>query len=165
MLVECNGWVFAFASLQLVRVVLDSEVRVVAAPGANPTRRLPPLALIAGQQWSAWDLGLLFGLPRVKQAWSLFEVAHGTGRLKMALRTGRCLAVAALPNRSPLPPGMFRRRREAVSSAFIMDESMRAASGLMPVGLAIDVQRLWTASELALAEETLASSLEVQRVR
>lgn len=153
MVVDCAGWLVGFASLALSRAVLAAEVRVVpsrfdqSAPGEK--RRVPPVIVIDGVEWAAWDLGLLLGLQRTAHSWILFELASAGRTLKIALRTGPCLSVSTIEKRSALPPGMFVKRKGAVVAAFLAsDASNLSATHANRAGIVVDPAKLWTPLEL-----------------
>jgi hypothetical protein len=157
---ECGDNMIAFPTGKIVAGRLADGVDVAKSSfdGTRPGEkaRLPPVATIDGEQWVAWDMGLLLGKRAANHAWVLVRLPYAGTTLRLALRTGRCLAVAAAGKRLPLPRGMFARRAGALSSAFIVDESIGA--GPASVGrlcVCIDVQQLWSAYELQLSAQAL----------
>lgn len=172
MVVDCAGWLVGFASLALSRAVLAADVKVVqsrfdrSAPGEK--RKVPPIVVVDGREWAAWDLGLLLGLERTSHSWILFELKGAERILRIALRTGPCLAVSTIEKRFALPAGMFVKRRGAVFAAFLANEASNlAAAHADRVGICVDPTKLWSPLELeysalaiGLADKDPSSALE-----
>ena len=157
---ECGEHLVAFPTGRVVAGRLADGVDVTKSsfdtsrPGERA--RLPPVAIINGEAWVAWDMGLLLGKRSATHAWVLVRLPYGEGTLRLALRTGRCLAVATPEGRTTLPPSMFARRAGALASAFVVDESIGAgAASVGRLCVCIDVQRLWSPYELQLSAQAL----------
>ena len=167
LIAECGDALIAFPSRRIVAARLAEGIDVLKSPQdrSKPGERagLPPVAVIDGEQWVAWDMGLLIGKRALNHAWVLVRLPYANTTLRLALRTGRCLAVGEPGARAPLPRGIFSTRVGAVSSAFIVDEAL--GTGAATVGrlcICIDVQQLWSGYELQLSAKSLgiASMLE-----
>jgi hypothetical protein len=169
LIVECGGMYLAFPSVRVVGARLADGVEIVKSrfddSGAGERARLPPVAMIDGESWVAWDLGLLVGRRAARHAWVLVRLSYADTTLRLALRTGRCLAVSAPRERSSLPRGMFMRRPGALGAAFLIDETMnvsREATGQLC--LVVDVPQLWNAHELQLSAHALGIMPALQAV-
>ena len=151
----CTPFVVAVAADAVDRLLLPHEVRLVPAPGLAPPASLGTLA-VAGIRYSAWDLGALLGLPSQDGAFVLVR-PRAEGHPPMALRTGPCLSVAPLQpdGLAPLSPGLFRARRGAFTSAFGAVGLRAGREDVAPIGLALDITRLWSPDELEHAHAAL----------
>ena len=126
---------------RVTRLVLGDELPLLrdGAPG---------IADVAGAHYATWDLGQLLGMPRLSAAWALLTVPFGASQVRVALRTGPCVAVVPLPRSSALPGGAFTARARAIFRAF----SMRALGG-NGIGLALDPLHLFARHELGVAAD------------
>jgi hypothetical protein len=135
--------------------------QVTVTPKTAPAEGVAPnrtVVMVAAQPYAAWDLGRMLGLSPLAAAWVLVRVPFLGGTVPMALRTGPCLAVQALRASAALPLGAFRGRRQALARAFL---STDVAVDLKdsPVGLLVNLTKLWTPSEL---EASAAAVAEVE---
>lgn len=163
LIAESGDLLVAFPTGKIVagRLADGVEIAKSSFDGSRPGERarLPPIATIDGEPWVAWDMGLLLGRRAATQAWVLIRVPYADTTLRVALRTGRCLAVAATSKRMALPRGMFARRSGALSSAFLIDETHGAGTASIGrVCVCVDVHHLWTAYELQLSAQSLGMS-------
>jgi hypothetical protein len=79
----------------------------------------------------------------------LFEVPNAARKLRLALRTGTCLAVSTIDKRSPLPSGMFARRKGAIVGGFLASDATNlAAQYAARIGVWVDPAKLWSPIEL-----------------
>lgn len=83
----------------------------------------------------------------VKEAWVLLKVSHEGAELPMALGVGPCLRVGPIAGITPLPPGLFKERRNALWGTFPTD-AIKGRLGAALMGLCLDPLRLWTRTEL-----------------
>jgi hypothetical protein len=155
--VACGPFAVALDADHVERLLLPDEPCLVDSdPVPWPPARLGLLEA-GGEPRTAWDLGLLLGLPAQDAAWVLLR---GNGAASgSALRTGPCLSVGPLPASGmvPLPAALCRSRPGVFRAAFAARPHGRRLLG--PVGLVLDLGRLWSDEEKAYA----ASLLEVQR--
>jgi hypothetical protein len=160
--VRCHDHVLAVSTKHVERLLLPEEisrVELVAEPGdgkGDKARRA--VALVNGRYYAAWDLGQMLEMPALSNAWMLLKLPRGDSEVPLALRTGACLAVHPVRKSVPLPPGLFKARRGAFSSAF--DGVQVGTSAPSLVGLCLEPDSLWTTAELeaSLAAIALASS-------
>ena len=169
LIAECGESIVAFPSRRIVAARLSEGVDVVksAHDRSKPGERggLPPVAMISGEPWVAWDLGMLIGKRAQTRSWVLVRLPYANTTLRLALRTGRCLAVGQPSTRTVLPRGMFESRPGAVSSAFLIDEGLGAGPGAVgSLCIAIDVAQLWSAYELQLSAKSLGISPALEMV-
>jgi hypothetical protein len=85
-------------------------------------------------------------MPRLSAAWVLLAVPHGASEIKVALRTGPCVAVVPMPRVSALPHRAFVTRARAMERAFAMRDLGGAG-----IGIAVDPVHLFAREELATA--------------
>jgi hypothetical protein len=135
--VRAHHMVIGFAAEHVVRLVLPNEVRE-RRPGS------PGLVEAGGENYAAWDLGALLGLPLLDAAWVLARLPRPGGMARVALRTGPCVVVTTLPEVTPLPPGAQVSRR----AGFVGGFATGAAWGDAAFGLVVDLPRLLGAREL-----------------
>jgi hypothetical protein len=155
--VACGPFVVAIDANRVERLLLRDEPCLVDSdPVPRATARLGLLEA-GGDPRTAWDLGLLLGLLPQDAAWVLLRGEGSVARC--ALRTGACLSVAPLPATGivPLPASLCRSRPGVFRSAFAAPQYGRHVLG--PVGLVLDLERLWSEEETAYAN----ALLEVQR--
>jgi hypothetical protein len=154
--VRAGGWLLAVSARDVERIALGEDVAWVERRSlAARDGHLGSLA-VGSVCYSAWDLGLMFGLGAVDAAWVLLRLPGGEAPLPVALRVGTCVRVAPLPGLlTALPAAVFRRRR-AVAGAFFEGGT---------AGLALDTALLWSDEERAEAEEirSRASALAALR--
>jgi hypothetical protein len=136
-IVAAHGVAVAIAARWVSRLALPSDVRAVRSGK-------PGLVAIAGTLHASWDLGELLGLGPLSSAWVMLDVPHKKGTLRVALRTGACLVVEALPRTVALPRGALTARNTAVRGAF----GATARHGGALFGLSLDPTRLFTSIEL-----------------
>jgi hypothetical protein len=94
---------------------------------------------------SAWDLGRILGLGNLDGAWLLMR----QGGPRLAIRTGGCLSVSALPPAfvHALPRGIFRAPdRPVFSGAFSTASHLPYSKNSMFVGLEFNLTILWSQS-------------------
>ncbi|MGC4088011.1 MAG: hypothetical protein QM756_08960 [Polyangiaceae bacterium] len=149
---ECHAHLCALPSRWVRRLLLADEGRFVRAglPAGAPLGGRQLLE-VSGQRFAAWDFGELVELPPLSASWALLDLPHRGAVLPLALRIGRCRAVARVPTLARLPEGLWRRRRAAFSAAFALTAPGVAAR----VGLFLDPTRLWTEAELEASLSTL----------
>jgi hypothetical protein len=146
----CHQWVCALPARWVERLVVPHEVAIVAS------QQRAPSVLVGERQYGAWNLGTLLGLPPLGAAWVLLRLPYGDRELPIALNTGACLVVQALPPATALPPGAFRARPGAIAGAFAT-VGMRGRATQAALGLWLDPTRLLTADELAASVSALAA--------
>ncbi len=157
---RCGAWVLALSADPLERVLTAGDERFIApADDAPKGVGLGRALVVDGTCYGAWDLGLLLGLGEQAGAWALLRLATPSGALPIALRLGACLDVGPLPPLTPLPRGLFAARAAALDGAF---RSARPPAGVEPLGLHLQVGRLWSEAEL---EGTRALVEAAQRER
>jgi hypothetical protein len=139
-------------------VVVRAKDLCVALPAGRVTRLViadelpvlregaPGLLDVAGAPYASWDLGELLGVGRLSTAWVLLAVPAGGADVRIALRTGPCVAVVPMPRWSALPPRAFVTRARAMERVF----SMRDLGG-EGIGLAVDLAHLFARQELEAA--------------
>ena len=142
--VAAHGTAVAIATRWVSRLALPSDARTIRTGN-------PGLVAIGDKTCAAWDLGELLGLPALSAAWVLLEVPHGKKTIPVALRTGACLVVEALPKTIPLPHRALAARSDAVRGAF----AATGRHGGALFGLSLDPTRLFTPSELDAASALL----------
>src|SRR5687768_1703907 len=122
--VRCHEHLLSLPAPSIERIVLADELpapRGLSAFGIHD--EAPPTSLgvlSAGNElWSAWDLGLLLGLPPLRAAWMLVRHDASGEPVRLAVRTGRCLHVGALGQArlAELPVGLTRARPGLVRAA------------------------------------------------
>jgi hypothetical protein len=136
-IVAAHGIAVAIATRWVSRLALPADVRTIRSGK-------PGLVAIGGAICASWDLGELLGLEPLSSAWVMLEVPHAKKSLRVALRTGACLVVEALPRTVELPRGALVARNSAVRGAF--GATKRHGGALF--GLSLDPTRLFTAIEL-----------------
>jgi hypothetical protein len=140
----CDPWAFALPADRVERLMPVEEGRLVDVdPRSSPPASLGVL-VAGGRYHSAWDLGLLLGLPPQSAAWVLLELSGQGVPLPLALRTGPCLSVGRLPavGTHPLPPALCSTRRGLIAAAFRAPAAGRGRRDLSPVGLALALEPL-----------------------
>lgn len=166
LVVECGEMLFAFHSLRVRRALLNDGIQVMKSAHdsskAGEKSRCPPVASLGDLTWVAWDMGLIVRQDTTRRSWLLFDVPYGDSTLLLGLRIGVCLAVASIPRRSPLPPGIFERRAPAFRSGFVVEEESRIGTAHVGrLGIIVDERRLWSMAEL----QASAAALGVQPLR
>lgn len=146
--VACHTFVVAIPVRFVTRLVLNEDVTPAADGRAG-------LVQSGGELFFASNLGALFDLPALGEAWVLLRLPHAGGRVPLALRTGACLMVRAVSVEAPLPHGLFKTRGEAITGAFVADAS-RGYEGEALYGLLLDIGKLWTGAELETAARAVA---------
>ena len=143
-IVQCHGVACALPTRFVSRLVLPEQV--VTISGSS-------LVYVHGSSkpYIAWDLGERLGMARVDAAWVLLEVPHRNEVLPIALRTGPCCVVESLPPPIPLPAALFTQRPRAIAGVFATNEK----HGDAVYGLVIDVEHLWSPSELVATSAVL----------
>jgi hypothetical protein len=156
LLALCPPWVVALPIGALTRVVACEDLPCRPATGSGA---LLGTCDDGGDIRAAWDLGRLLGVPGGDQAWVLLDLA-----MPLALRTGRCLSVVALPAPVPIPGGLCTRQRglgcfpgSALAPAQLAALAEAGAEPL-PLGLWVDPARLWEDGELALGRQAVAGA-------
>lgn len=114
----------------------------------------PSLVSVEGKSHAGWDLAELFGATQSPAAWVLLALPHRRKSLAIALRTGPCLVVDAMPPVVRVPSGVIARRGQAIAGAF----AARKNHGSAAVGVELDPRRLFTAEELDACESLLAGA-------
>jgi hypothetical protein len=154
----CGGWLLALRARHVDRLILPEEGRLLDDDPHPAPRACLGVLLTRATLHSAWDLGLLLGLPPQPHAYVLLRL----GGASLALRTGPCIGIAPLPPSGvcTLPACLARDRRGAVVAAFPASAG-RFQEALAPVGLALDLERLLSEEERAHAEAAcLAAAAE-----
>jgi hypothetical protein len=136
-IVAAHSIAVAIGTRWVSRLALPSDARVIRTGK-------PGLVAIAGATYAAFDLGELLGLQPLSSAWVMLDVPHAKRTVPIALRTGACLVVEALPRTVQLPRGAFEQRNAAMRGAF----TATSRHGGALFGLSLDPTRLFTASEL-----------------
>jgi len=157
--VGCHGLVCTLPVRHVDRLTLREEVEAVRPGPGKRSREAAAQQLVAsaGQVYAAWNLGTLLGLPPLSVAWVLLRVPSPAGPVAIALRTGPCLMVQLAPPAVPLPPGVARARPGAISSAFAT-ASLPGNRLESPLGLCLDLQRLWSEAELEASRAAVAAA-------
>lgn len=147
--VQCHGVACALPIRFVSRLVLPEQVET--SEGSS-------LVYVAGRSTPhmAWDLGERLGMSRVDAAWVLLELPHRGDTLSMALRTGTCLTIDSLPPPIPLPPSLFAHRAHAIAGLF----HTNAKHGGATFGIVVDVEHLWSPSELVATRTMLRGPRE-----
>ena len=147
----------ALPTANVERLLLPDEGRLHSREAGLGASAAVGVLVSGSTAYSAWDLGLLLDLPAQSEAWVLLRLVRPQGPLPLALRAGPCLSTGPLPDASlvVLPTTIARDRVGVLSAAFPAPATSRARSSAAPVGLALDLARLWTEAELAAAEEAL----------
>ena len=148
---RCQSHLLAVASRWVERLLMSEEVKAEEGAGAEGVARV----WIDGHAWAAWDLGVMLGVGSQTVAHVLLRVPWRNGSIRLALRTGPCLAVRRLPPTWPLRPEVFASRLGAVSGAFDASALGKPAEALM--GFVLEPASLWTLAELELSA-TLADA-------
>ena len=157
LLTLCAPWVVALPIGTLARVVACEELPL--RPASVGGGALLGTVEESGGVRAAWDLGRLLGVAGGEQAWILLDLA-----VPLALRTGRCLSVTALPAPVAIPDGLCTRQRGLgcfpCSALGVAHRTAITEAGveLFPLGLWLDPARLWEAGELALSRQVIAGA-------
>jgi hypothetical protein len=145
--VRAGAFVFAYPVRRVQRLVLSSEVDVLAADTAAHSSLVGRLQ-VGGATYAAWELGRLMGQDDSGVlSWSLCHLPWRGSSVAIALGTGACLVVQPIPQTFELDPRLFGRRRGAIRGAF----DAHFVPGLpssVDVGLVLDVEALLTDTEL-----------------
>lgn len=145
-LVSCHGFALAIPIKRVVRLLTYDDL----AESPELPRRAPnePRGVVkaSGQLYAHWDLETLMDLPPLRASWMLLRIPHAGTEVPVALSTGPCRIVHALGALTPLPPGAFQARRSAIWAAFAAPPTPDGRTS--PVGLCIDLLRLWSSAEL-----------------
>jgi hypothetical protein len=136
--------VVALPADRIERLLPADEARIRETdPGSVPGACVG--VLVAEQRaYGAFDLGLILGLPPQAAAYVLVEAEAQGGPLPVALRTGPCLTVCALPpsERKPLPRPLARARRGLLAASFRTPAMTRGRTALSPLGIALSFDAL-----------------------
>jgi hypothetical protein len=151
----CAPWLVAFPIAQVLRVLTGDE-SVLRPHGAGGA--LLGTLEDGGGVRAAWDLRRLLGLDGgagpgagSTQAWVLLNLP-----VPLALRTGACLSVLPAPPTAAIPAVLARQAlglRLFVRPALPLPAALQ--DGLGPAGLALDVPRLFSATDLARARHAI----------
>lgn len=138
-IVRAGDLCVALPAARVARLILADDLPVMrdGAPG---------LVEVAGAPYASWDLGELLGVGKLSAAWVLLAVPASGSDLRVALRTGPCVAVVPMPRWSAVPPRAFVARPRALGRVF----SMRELGGT-GIGLAVDPVHLFVRHELEAA--------------
>lgn len=162
---QCGDFVGALPTRWVDRLVLPIQTRDVIPPSPPDAEELAPGVLdVAGARYASWQLSSLLELDIPHVAWVLLRVPHLGSEIPMAIGTGECLFVAPLGATISLPPGVFRIRSQALSSAFPAEKLGDRAQG-STVGLVLDPGRLWTTSELSASAAILSGARQKGKER
>jgi hypothetical protein len=155
--VACAPWVIALPTASVERLLLAEEAQLQTVAVVSEVSAHLGLLTSGRIAYSAWDLGTLLDLGAQSEAWVLLRIPRPHGPLALALRTGACLSTGPLPSASlaVLPSTLASARPGVLSAAFQVPNVGRSHAGSAPVGLALDLSRLWTEEELVAAEEAL----------
>jgi hypothetical protein len=148
--VACDPWLFALQAELVERLLLPDQALLDEEHFLDKNPSLGMLR-VGGSAYPAWDLGLLLGLSRQSDAWVLLRLPSTPEPLPLALRTGPCLSAALLPETAlrPLPAALSRERPGLVTGAFSTARLRLVGRRVGPVGLGLDVTRLWSDRERA----------------
>jgi hypothetical protein len=137
--VRAGDLLVALPAVRVARLILADELPVLrdGAPG---------LVEVAGAPYASWDLGELLGVGKLSAAWVLLGVPAAGTEVRVALRTGPCVAVVPMPRWSAVPQRAFVARPRAMGRVF----SMRELGGA-GIGLALDPSLLFARHELEAA--------------
>lgn len=156
--VLCAPWILALPASPVERLLLPEEGRLEES-GIRERGAALGLFRVGRVRYAAWDLGLLLGLPAQSEAWMLLRLPGPQGPLPLALRTGACLSAGPLPSAlGLLPPLLFRARPRLFAGAFPAVQRGRAGRAASAIGLALDLDHLWTEAEKAEAETSLRAA-------
>jgi hypothetical protein len=111
----CHHHLLCLPVRRIERLVLGDEAVVVKT---SSEARSVPVVKVGGLACAAWNLGRMFELPALKQAWVVMRVPHAGAEVPIALAVGRCFLVGQVNDVSPVPPGLFRERRSALWGTF-----------------------------------------------
>lgn len=163
--VGCHGLVCTVPVRLIDRLALREEVEPVRPGPGKRSREAAAQQLVtaAGEIYAAWNLGTMLGLPPLSAAWVLLRIPSPAGPVAIALRTGPCLMVQLAPPAVPLPPRVVRARAGAISSAFAT-ASLPGKRLESPLGLCLDLQRLWSEAELEASHAAVAAAAPVEEV-
>jgi hypothetical protein len=148
--VECHAFVCSLSTEAIERLVLPHEVTPLASSGAVP------LVQVGGRTYASFNLGRLLRLPPTTGASVLVRARFAGAEIPLCFETGPCLVVQRPEVSTPLTGGLFNANRRAFQGAFSLPLSMRMA-GRSPVGLALDIEELASATE----RESAATSLRM----
>lgn len=151
---HCHRHVLAIPTTQVERLLLFDEVgrEELVTTKLSAGRGVVPVGSL---YYASWDLGQMLGLAPLSSAWVLLRVPFLGGEVRLALKTGPCMAVQPLRSTVALPQGAFRARQEGLSRAFAATE-VRFGLGDALVGLYVNLVRLWTPSELEISDAAVA---------
>lgn len=152
----CAAWLVAVGSRHVERLILPDEGRLAPDPFPGPAGSLG-LLTTRERVYSAWDLGVLLGLVPQDQAYVLVRLQG----IPLALRTGACIGVSPLPRHARLPRQVWSARQQAFSGVFAIDAN-RLSNSLAHVGLALELERLFTPEELLHADAVCVAASMIQ---
>ena len=152
-LFDCHSLSCALPVDSVVGMLSAQEARLSTVPAAKAERAAEhedgcdhAVLEFGGERFATWDLGHMLELPSLTQAWILLSVPHRGTDVPLALRTGR-YRLSKLPRLEvALPEALFRQRRAAFRTAFVIDEAPGSDSPL--IGLGLNTAALWTKEEL-----------------
>lgn len=150
----CHQHLLCLPVRRIERLVLGDEAVLVKT---SSEARSVPVVKIGGVACAAWNLGRMFELQPVKQAWVVLRVPHAGAEVPIGLAVGRCYFVGQVNDVSPVPPGLFRERRSALWGTFPR-QAIKGDLGETEMGLCIDPLRLWSRQELELSAAALLSA-------
>jgi hypothetical protein len=130
-MVQFGELVIAIGAQRVARIALADEAVTADAQRIE----------LAGAVLPAWELGTLLGIDEPPAAWLVLATGDEPGAPRIALGTGRCIAVAPHGAVSPLPPGVIAAPPHAVVGVFATDPALRER-GIGPLGVRIDPVRL-----------------------
>ena len=171
--VGCHHVVAAIPARFVERLVLADEARTVSEAASGW------IIGVDKNYFPAFDLGLLVGLPKLREAWVLARWTHRGKDVVVAFSTGRCLFVQPLPKVTRLPRQLFTSRRGGIVGVFSATsvrtgrearEGNQAREGNearegdegregdeLPAGILLDPRRLIPEEELERAVKQLGS--------
>ena len=137
------------AAVAGVRLLGEFELRDAHGERADDGGPLDGHVGVAERQhYAAWDLSRLLGIERASfGCWLLLHVQRGTGRVPLAVRAGKCLAVHTVEPSGALPASLFRARRGAISGVFDPRTLSHLESSV--IGFCCDPEQLFSAEELS----------------
>jgi hypothetical protein len=154
LLATCGPWAIGVPVAQLARVA-PAEAPAAPPVGTPGAGGWLGVVRISGLVLAAWDLGRRWNLAPALGGWILAR-RQGLG---VALRVDRCLQLSHVPT-APLPAGLGALTGGASGFATANLPGMAADwdAHLAPVGLRLDLPRLWTAHELAAARAAVGAA-------
>jgi hypothetical protein len=155
--VACASWAFAVPTSAVDRLIAASDTALRPCDRPGSPAHLGTLPEPPG--YSAWDLGALLGLRPESESWILCRVPGASGELRIALRSGVCLSVGSLPQDSlSLLPETMSFVRSGFARAAFATPRRRGGQALSPLGLVLDLSRLFLEEERGVARRDLESA-------